>query len=116
MDVQQLRRLKPELELFVARYAPRFGQEELEDHAQRFVQGLLLGGERRNAENIAESMAGGVVRSVQKFIAQARWQDGEILEELQRHVAEVLGDPDATLNVDETGFPKKGAKSVGVKR
>ena len=31
-------------------------------------------------------------------------------------MTEVLGDPDATLNVDETGFPKKGTKSVGVKR
>ena len=31
-------------------------------------------------------------------------------------MTEVLGDPDAALNVDETGFPKKGAKSVGVKR
>ena len=31
-------------------------------------------------------------------------------------MTEVLGDPDAALNVDETGFPKKGAKSVGLKR
>src|ERR1700736_2796450 len=43
-------------------------------------------------------------------------QNGQLLEELQRHVTEVLGDPDASLNVDETGFPKKGTKSVGVKR
>jgi SRSO17 transposase len=35
---------------------------------------------------------------------------------LQEHVIQVLGDHDAALNVDETGFPKKGTKSVGVKR
>src|SRR5262249_16951880 len=29
---------------------------------------------------------------------------------------EVLGDEDAVWNSDETGFPKKGTKSVGVKR
>jgi len=35
---------------------------------------------------------------------------------LQRQVSVVFGDLDAALNVDETGFPKKGTKSVGVKR
>ncbi len=116
MDVQALRQLRPELELFLERYAPHFGRDEAQDHAHRFVQGLLLGGDRRSVENIAEAIDGCVVRSLQKFIAQSPWSDEELLEELQRHVSEVLGDPDATLNVDETGFPKKGTKSVGVKR
>jgi SRSO17 transposase len=116
MDVQALRQLRPELDLFLERYAPHFGRDEAQEHAQRFVQGLLLGGERRSVENIAEAIDGCVVRSLQKFIAHSPWSDDELLEELQRHVSEVLGDPDATLNVDETGFPKKGTKSVGVKR
>lgn len=116
MDVQQLRQLKPELDLFLERYAPLFGRDETQDHAQRFVQGLLLGGDRRSVENIAEAIDGCVVRSLQKFLGQSPWSDNELLEELQRHVSAVLGDPDATLNVDETGFPKKGTKSVGVKR
>jgi SRSO17 transposase len=116
MDVQALRRLKPELDLFLERYGLPFGRDEARDHAQRFVQGLLLGGDRRSVENIAEAIDGCVVRSLQKFIAQSPWPDDELVEELQRHVTEVLGDPDAALNVDETGFPKKGTKSVGVKR
>jgi SRSO17 transposase len=116
MDVKALRQLKPELDLFLERYAPLFGRDEAQDHANRFVQGLLLGGDRRSVENIAEAIDGCVVRSLQKFIAQSPWSDDEVLEELQRHVTEVLGDADATLNVDETGFPKKGTKSVGVKR
>jgi SRSO17 transposase len=76
----------------------------------------LLGGDRRSVENIAEAIDGCVVRSLQKFIAQSPWSDDAVLEGLQGHVVEVLGDPDAALNVDETGFPKKGTKSVGVKR
>jgi SRSO17 transposase len=116
MDVEALRQLKPELDLFLKRYAPLFGREETQDHANRFVQGLLLGGDRRNAENIAEVIEGCVVRSVQKFIAQSPWSDDVLLEQLQKHVVADLGEPDATLNVDETGFPKKGTKSVGVKR
>jgi SRSO17 transposase len=116
MDVQELRRLKPELDLFLDRYAPLFGRDEAQDHANRFVQGLLLGGDRRSVENIAEAIAGSVVRSLQKFIGQAPWRDDEVLEELQRQVSATFGDSDAALNVDETGFPKKGTKSVGVKR
>jgi SRSO17 transposase len=116
MDVHALRQLKPELELFLERYAPLFGRDEAQAHANRFVQGLLLGGDRRSVENIAEAIDGCVVRSLQKFIAQSPWSDDDLLERLQRHVSEVLGHGDATLNVDETGFPKKGDKSVGVKR
>lgn len=116
MDVQALRRLKPELDLFLQRYAPAFGRDDVQAHARRFVQGLLLGRDRRSVENIAEAIDGSVVRSLQKFIAQSPWSDAQLLEELQRHVVEVLGDPDATLNVDETGFPKKGTQSVGVQR
>jgi len=116
MDVKALRQLKPELDGFLDRYAPLFGRDEAQNHAHRFVQGLLLGGERRSVENIAEAIDGCVVRSLQKFIAQSPWSADAVLEELQGHVIEVLGDPDAALNVDETGFPKKGTKSVGVKR
>jgi SRSO17 transposase len=116
MDAKQLRRLKPELDLYLDRYVPLFGREETQEHAGQYLQGLLVKGERRNVENIAESMAGGVVRSLQKFVAQACWQDNVVLEELQRHAVLELGDPDGVVNIDETGFPKKGTKSVGVQR
>jgi len=116
MDARQLQRLKPELDLFLDRYAPCFDHDGHELHARQFVQGLLLGGDRRSAENIAEAIEGGVVRTLQKFLGQGRWSAEAALEELQRHAVEVFGDPEATLNVDETGFPKKGTQSVGVKR
>jgi SRSO17 transposase len=116
MDAAGLHSLKPELNLFLKRYLPLFGRVENQEHAGRFVQGLLAGGDRRNIENIAEKIDGGVVRTLQKFISQAVWDDRNILSEVRRHVVESLGDDDAVLNVDETGFPKKGTKSVGVKR
>ena len=68
MDESQLLALKPELDRFLDRFAPLFGREENQAHARRFVQGLLHGGERRNAENIAQAMSGGPVRSLQAFI------------------------------------------------
>lgn len=116
MDGKQLRRLKPELDMFIARYLSHFGRVENHEHAGRFIQGLLGGQERRNIENVAEAVAGGVVRTMQKFVSQGCWDDGDVLGELRRHVVDMLDDEDAIINVDETGFAKKGTKSVGVKR
>jgi len=116
MDGKQLRRLKPELDLFLERYLSLFGRFENHVHAEEFVHGLLAGVERRNIENIAESIEGAVVRTMQKFVSQGCWDDTDVLGELRTHVAEALGEDEATINVDETGFPKKGTKSVGVKR
>jgi SRSO17 transposase len=116
MDEPQLLALKPELDRFLDRFAPLVGRDENRAHARRFVQGLLHGGERRNAENIAEAMSGGPVRSLQAFITTGTWHDGAVLDEVRRAVLEGLADGDAVWNSDETGFPKKGTKSVGVKR
>lgn len=116
MDEQQLLQLKPELDGFLDRFAPLFGRPQNQEHAQRFVQGLLHGGQRRNTENVAEAMQGGPVRSLQAFITTGAWRDQDILAQLRRDVLQTLADDDAVWNSDETGFPKKGTKSVGVKR
>jgi SRSO17 transposase len=116
MDGNQLRRLKPELESFLDRYLGLFGRAENREHARQLMQGLLDGSDRRNVENMAEAVDGGVVRTLQKFIAQGCWEDRAILGELRGQVVEALGDEDGVVNVDETGFPKKGSKSVGVNR
>jgi SRSO17 transposase len=116
MDERQLLQLKPELDRFLEGYGPLFGLDANAAHARRFVQGLLRPGERRNAENIAEAMAGGPVRNLQAFITTGAWSDGEILAQMRRDALEVLADVEAVWNTDETGFPKKGTKSVGVKR
>ena len=116
MDAKSLRELKPELELFLERYFPLFGREENCSHARLLMHGLLAGGDRRNVENIAEMIDGGVVRTLQKFIAQNAWDDRAVLSEMRQHLVEALGDDDAVMIVDETGFPKKGTKSAGVGR
>jgi SRSO17 transposase len=116
MDEGQLLRLKPELDRFLESYLPLFGHDGNATHARRFVQGLLHRGERRNAENIAEAMRGGPVRSLQAFITTGAWSDADVLARLRQDALEVLADDDAVWNTDETGFPKKGSKSVGVKR
>jgi SRSO17 transposase len=116
MDGKQLRQLKPELDTFLLRYLPLFGREENHRHAERFVHGLLGSQDKRNIENIAEGVEGGVVRTLQLFIAQAAWPDQAVLREVRSDAVETLADEEGTINVDETGFAKKGKKSVGVQR
>src|SRR5207249_9940242 len=53
---------------------------------------------------------------VQRLMNAARWDADAVRDDLRRYVVEHLGDPQAVLVIDETGFLKKGTKSVGVQR
>jgi SRSO17 transposase len=116
MTEEQLLALKPELDQFLDRYAPLFGRPENQAHARCFVEGLLAGGERRNAENLAQNLAGCNVRNLQAFLTTGSWADAPLLAQMRQQLLEGLAEPDGLVNVDETGFAKKGTKSVGVAR
>ena len=45
-----------------------------------------------------------------------RWDADEVRDDLRAYAVEHLGDADAVMVVDETGFVKKGEHSVGVQR
>ena len=53
---------------------------------------------------------------MQDFLARMHWDADAVRDDLCAYVVEHLGDPDAVLVLDETGFLKKGDKSAGVKR
>jgi SRSO17 transposase len=53
---------------------------------------------------------------VQRLLNAAEWDVEAVRDELRDYVVEQLGEPSGVLIVDETGFLKKGAKSVGVQR
>jgi SRSO17 transposase len=53
---------------------------------------------------------------VQRLLRTARWDAEAVRDDLRAYVVEHLGDDQAVLVIDETGFLKKGIKSVGVAR
>jgi SRSO17 transposase len=53
---------------------------------------------------------------MQRLLATADWDPDLVRDDLRAYVVEQLGDPGGVLVVDETGFLKKGATSVGVQR
>ena len=66
---------------------------------------------------MAEAMGEHDPQGVQRLLNSARWDAEEVREDLREYVVEHLGDEETgVLIVDETGFLKKGEKSVGVAR
>ena len=77
--------------------------------------GLAGPQERRNAENLSESV-GISARAMQRFLTEARWSDDAVIGRLQEYLAPRLGHPEAVWVFDGSDFPKQGRKSAGVAR
>ena len=73
--------------------------------------------ERKNGWQMAEAIGERDPQGVQRLLNAAKWDADEVRDDLREYVVEHLAD-EATgvLIVDETGFLKKGEKSVGVAR
>jgi SRSO17 transposase len=105
-----------ELHALHERIAPQFQRPEVRARAGRFLAGLLEPIERRNGWQLAEALGERSPDGVQRLLRTARWDAEAVRDDLRAYVIEHLGDPDAVLVLDETGFLKKGTKSVGVAR
>src|SRR6266536_611623 len=99
-----------------ARLAQRFARPEPRRRALQYLKGLLSPVERKNGWQLAEQAGEGTPDGMQRLLATADWDAEQVRDDLRAYVVEHLGDPAAVLVVDETGFLKKGTKSVGVQR
>jgi SRSO17 transposase len=105
-----------EIDRVRARLGPRFARSEVRHRVGLYLRGLLAGVERKNGWQLAEFAGDLSPANVQHFIGRAAWDADAVRDDLRAYVVEHLGDPDGVLIVDETGFLKKGDKSVGVQR
>jgi SRSO17 transposase len=101
---------------FHARFAPLFYRREVRERSARYLRGLLGPVERKNGWQLAEAVGETDPQGIQRLLYAARWDADAVRDELIRLVAEGFGDADGIFVVDETGFLKKGTKSVGVQR
>ena len=93
-----------------------FAREEPRENFFRYMVGQFSELERKSIEPIALKIEDGKVRSMQRFVSDAVWDEEKILCKYRSMVCEDLGDPNGVLIFDETGFPKKGEESIGVAR
>ena len=104
------------LDELVERIAPRFHRIEPRRRVRAYLQGLLAPVERKNGWQLAENAGDPTPDGVQDFLARMRWDADQVRDDLRAYVVAHLGDADGVLVLDETGFVKKGSKSVGVQR
>jgi SRSO17 transposase len=94
----------------------RFARAEPRRRALAYLQSLLSPLERKNGWQLAEEAGDPTPYGVQHLLGRAQWDADAVRNDLCAYVVEHLGDKQAVLIVDETGFVKKGEQSVGVQR
>ena len=79
MDGASFERVYDNFQDFHAFFAASFGRKQWREHSRDYLQGLLVqAGERRNAENLSESV-GIPARAMQRFLTEARWSDDAVI-------------------------------------
>jgi SRSO17 transposase len=104
------------LEALHSKIAFRFSRREPRQRSLAYLKGLLGPVERKNGWQLAEHLGDRTPDGVQRLLATCEWDADLVREDLRHYVVEHLGGSEAVLVMDETGFVKKGTKSVGVQR
>lgn len=104
------------IEAVHARIAGRFRRTEPRWRVLDYLKGLVSPVERKNGWQLAEQAGDLTPDGVQRLLASYDWDADLVRDDLRDYVVEHLGDSQGVLVIDETGFIKKGTKSVGVKR
>src|SRR5215210_6408999 len=117
VDRKMVRSWTEELEAVGNRFSDHFARSEVRQRAQDYLRGLLSEAERKNSWQLAEVAGNSTPYGIQHLLGRASWDADALRDDLREYVIEhLLADSESCLIVDETGFIKKGDKSVGVKR
>lgn len=101
---------------FCARFADVFGRKEPRAQATKYLRGLMSSVPRKNGWQVAEVIGDRTPDATQRLLYQAKWSADTARDRLLQYVIEVFGEEEGIAVVDETGFIKRGIRSVGVKR
>jgi SRSO17 transposase len=120
MTEQEITDLGPAFASYLRRFRGCLGQDRTAAHFDTYCRGLLSDLPRKSVEPIALA-AGTAVRTLQEFLATARWDHDQARDALQADLAGVLAglpaDPLGTVGViDETSCRKWGDHTPGVQR
>ena len=116
MDAAAFEQVYEAFQGFHAYFGPLSGRRESREHSRHYLQALLVqSGERRNAENLSETVPVSA-RAMQRFLTESPWDDEAVMGRLQEYLAPRLEHPEAIWVLDGSDFPKQGRRSVGVAR
>lgn len=112
----EARRWNEGLEAVACRLGKYFTRSEGRQHLRDYLRGLLSPAERKNSWQLAEAVGEDTPYGIQHLLGRAIWSADQVRDDLLCYVQEHLADKEGILVIDETGFLKKGDKSVGVAR
>jgi SRSO17 transposase len=115
MKAREIERFRSKLEAFLADVVLPMGRKDRRHHAEEYIRGLLMDGERKSIEPMADRLPDGDVQALQQFVNQSPWPSREVRASLARKVEGEFV-PEAYWLIDEVSFPKQGKHSVGVAR
>ncbi|CAM5231453.1 hypothetical protein GCM10010390_73250 [Streptomyces mordarskii] len=115
-DLADVRLWAGELSAVHERFVHRFNREEPRQSALADMRGLIAPLERKNGWTLAEEAGHTGPDRIHRLLNRIEWDADEALDDVRDYVVEHLGDRDAGLIVDDTGFLKKGIRSAGVQR
>lgn len=97
---------------FIEPIISTMGRSERREGAAIYLQGLLMPGERKSIEPMAQRLRADS-QKLQQLIADSPWDEEEMWRAIRREIIPTFATPLAWI-VDETGWLKQGKKSVGV--
>jgi len=112
----ELNKVRKELEAFVEPYRELIGRSERMHWCRMYISGLLLNGERKSIQPMAERLPGGNMQNLQQFVNQSPWEYKPVMNKLLIETAKKFASAEGVFVLDDTTLPKKGKKSVGVAR
>lgn len=114
MKLAELQAVEKQLDRFVEEFALELGRAERRYWGKQYVVGLLLDGERKSIEPMAQRVPGGNEQALQQFVNQSPWAHEPVQTKLYRRLVHRSGPGKGVLVLDDTSLPKKGKHSVGV--
>ncbi len=115
MDAKEIKQLEPMLNDYLRQFDDCFGRIEPTQLLRTYVTGQLSDLQRKSIEPMADA-AGLPPRNLQQFLSRHKWNDNLMRDRIQQIVANEHRHPCSIGIIDETGHPKKGNKTPGVKR
>jgi SRSO17 transposase len=115
--------LLDQLRNYVLEFSQDFSRAGQARWAEVYLEGLLLGRERRNAEALARRLrrpgkhpVSDAAQALQHFLNQSPWDEQRLLRRYRAWMAARSADDSGVIVVSDTVFHKRGGNSVGVHR
>ena len=116
MDIRQARiRIKTYQSRFIGHFKTK--TRNVIEQSKKYLLGCLTVSKRGTMVEMSKTVPNCNNQSIQHFISNSLWDEQGLIYQIQDNVADLIGDKEnGSLQLDESGFPKQGENSAGVKR